>query len=131
MTQPYYPRHPSASRRSSATQLSRPALGGMRHPAGYIRDEALADAVNVALLLMQPLLLTGPPGTGKSELAASVAWELGLDEPFVFETKSTSQARDLFYVYDTLGRFTARQLGDSPGISSGKPPRGCARRRII
>jgi MoxR-like ATPase len=83
----------------------------MRHPAGYIRDEALADAVNVALLLMQPLLLTGPPGTGKSELAASVAWELGLDEPLVFETKSTSQARDLFYVYDTLGRFTARQLG--------------------
>jgi MoxR-like ATPase len=86
----------------------------MRHPAGYIRDEALADAVNVALLLMQPLLLTGPPGTGKSELAASVAWELGLDEPLVFETKSTSQARDLFYVYDTLGRFTARQLGDAP-----------------
>jgi MoxR-like ATPase len=88
----------------------------MRHPAGYIRDDALTDAVNVALLLMQPLLLTGPPGTGKSELAASVAWELGLDEPLVFETKSTSQARDLFYVYDTLGRFTARQLGATSEI---------------
>src|SRR5690348_13995641 len=62
---------------------------------------------------MQPLLLTGPPGTGKSELAASIAWELGLEDPLVFETKSTSQARDLFYVYDTLGRFTAHQLGDA------------------
>jgi MoxR-like ATPase len=87
----------------------------MRHPAGYIRDEALSDAVNVSLLLMQPLLLTGAPGTGKSELAASVAWELGLDPPLVFETKSTSQARDLFYNYDTLGRFTSRQLGETGG----------------
>jgi MoxR-like ATPase len=113
MTQPFYPEHPSADRRSSPATLPRPALVGMRHPAGYIRDDALADAVNVALLLMQPLLLTGPPGTGKSELAASIAWELGLDDPLVFETKSISQARDLFYVYDTLGRFTARQLGDA------------------
>src|SRR5215471_21093980 len=125
MTDFLYPERPSANRPSKPAELPTPALAGMRHPAGYIRDDALTDAVNVALLLMQPLLLTGPPGTGKSELAASVAWELGLDEPFVFETKSTSQARDLFYVYDTLGRFTARQLGDSPGISSGKPPRGC------
>jgi len=113
MTQPFYPEHPSADRRSSPAVLPRPALGGMRSPAGYIRDDSLADAVNVALLLMQPLLLTGPPGTGKSELAASIAWELGLDDPLVFETKSTSLARDLFYIYDTLGRFTAHQLGDT------------------
>jgi MoxR-like ATPase len=114
MTPFLYPEQPSPSRRPTPSELPKPALGNMRNPAGYVRDEALADAVNVALLLMQPLLLTGPPGTGKSELAASVAWELGLDEPLIFETKSTSQARDLFYIYDTLGRFAARQLGDAP-----------------
>jgi MoxR-like ATPase len=81
----------------------------MRNPTGYIPDDGLVDAVNVALVLRQPLLLTGEPGTGKSELATSVAWELGLERPLVFESKSTSQAKDLFYNYDTVGRFAARE----------------------
>jgi len=63
------------------------------------------DAVNVALVLAQPLLLTGEPGSGKTQLAYNLAWELGLSEPLKFEIKSTTQARDLLYTYDTLGRF--------------------------
>lgn len=82
------------------------------HPAGYIPDPGLIDAVNVALLLNQPLLLTGEPGTGKTQLAYSVSWELGFDPPLKFETKSTSTARELFYTYDTLGRFHAAQTGE-------------------
>ena len=80
-------------------------------PAGYLADAGLADAVNVALHLGQPLLLTGQPGTGKTQLAHSLAWELGFGEPLKFETKSTSVSRDLFYTYDTLGRFHAVQTG--------------------
>lgn len=76
-------------------------------PAGYLPDEGLVAAVNVALMLQQPLLLTGEPGTGKTQLAYSVAWELGIPGPFVFETKSTSQSRDLFYTFDNLRRFQA------------------------
>jgi MoxR-like ATPase len=75
----------------------------------YIADERLVDAVNVALILSQPLLLTGEPGTGKTLLAYSVGRELGLDV-LKFETKSTSAARDLFYTYDTLRRFHDAQL---------------------
>lgn len=78
-----------------------------RNPLGYIPDDGLVDAVNVALILGQPLLLTGEPGTGKTQLADSVAWELGHYPPLPFETKSTSVARDLFYSYDSLGRFQA------------------------
>lgn len=78
-------------------------------PAGYLLDPKLTDAVNVALLLSQPLLLTGEPGTGKTQLAHRLAWELGYDKPFVFNTKSTSTARDLFYTFDSMGRFHAAQ----------------------
>ncbi len=82
-----------------------------QQPANYLADPELVDAVNVALLLGQPLLLTGEPGTGKTQLAYSLAWELGFDEPLKYETKSTSGARDLFYTYDALGRFQAAQSG--------------------
>src|SRR5262249_52414736 len=82
-------------------------------PEGYLADAGLVDAVNVALLLGQPLLLTGEPGTGKTQLAYSLAWELGLDEPLKFETKSTSTASDLFYTYNALGHFHAAQCGEA------------------
>ena len=81
-------------------------------PVGYIADPGLIDAVNVALHLGQPLLVTGQPGTGKTQLAYSIAWELGLEPLLKFETKSTSVARDLFYTYDALGRFHAAQAGN-------------------
>lgn len=93
-------------------ELPKPARKELHDPAGYIADEGLRDAANVALLLGQPLLLTGEPGTGKTEFAYSVAWELGLEAPLKFETKSTSVSSDLFYTYDTVGRFHAVQTGE-------------------
>lgn len=89
-------------------------LTQLRDPRGYMADVGLRDAVNVALLLGQPLLVTGEPGTGKTQLAASISYELGLPVehfPLVFHTKSTSTARDLFYHYDALGHFSASRFG--------------------
>jgi MoxR-like ATPase len=74
-------------------------------PAGYIAEQGLRDAVNVSLALGQPLLVTGEPGTGKTQLAASIAHELSLPPPLVFRTKTTSTAKDLFYRYDSLRHF--------------------------
>lgn len=63
------------------------------------------------MFLGQPLLLTGEAGTGKTQFAYSVAWELGFDEPLKFETKSTSTARELFYTYDSLKQFQDAHSG--------------------
>lgn len=79
------------------------------HPKFYIAGEGLRQAVNVALALGQPLLVTGEPGTGKTQLAASIAYELNL--PLLkFYTKTTSTAVDLFYSYDALRRFQDAQM---------------------
>lgn len=80
-------------------------------PQHYYADPGLVDACNVALLLGQPLLLTGEPGTGKTQFVYNLAWELGYDLPLKFDTKSTSVARDLFYTHDTLRRFQDAQSG--------------------
>ncbi|MEZ5941094.1 MAG: MoxR family ATPase [Planctomycetaceae bacterium] len=76
-----------------------------------IDDDGLEAAINSALILGLPLLLTGEPGVGKTELAEKIAYQLNMPSPYVFETKSTSEARDLFYTFDALGRFNASQTG--------------------
>ncbi|MFN0216477.1 MAG: AAA family ATPase [Saprospiraceae bacterium] len=85
-------------------------------PEQYILDDKLKLAVQTALRFNQPLLLTGEPGTGKTQLAYKVAHQLHEQtkgnaqmafspKPLRFNTKTTSQARDLFYLYDAIGHF--------------------------
>ncbi len=104
-------RNKSVENRPSIPSISRETL---TDPQGYIPDEGLVQAANVALLLSQPLLLTGEPGTGKTQFAYNLADELGFGVPLKFETKSSTEARDLFYAYDHLGRFHARENDASP-----------------
>jgi MoxR-like ATPase len=85
-------------------ELPSPQVGDFQ-PSQYIAGKGLRDAVNVALMLGQPLLVTGEPGTGKTQLAWSIAYELNLNGPLVMNTKTTSTARDLFYRYDGLRHF--------------------------
>lgn len=85
-------------------------LNKMNDPSKYVADEGLTNAVNTAILLGQPLLLTGEPGTGKTQLARSIAYELQLGEVLKFFAKTNSVARDLFYRYDALGHFHQVQI---------------------
>lgn len=96
----------------------------MLDPRGYQPDAGLVNAVNVALLLEQPLLVTGEPGTGKTQLAYSLAYELGLLPPLTYETKSGSTAHELFYHYDTISHFRASQAA---GKSEAEQPSDDAR----
>lgn len=78
-------------------------------PELYQPSPELADAVNVALRLGLPLLLTGEPGSGKTQLADHLAWFFNLGETLVFNAQTTSSATDLFYQYDALGHFQYSQ----------------------
>lgn len=86
-----------------------------RDPQGYRAEKGLVNAVNVALALNMPLLVTGEPGTGKTQLAYRVAAELGKTEVLRFDTKSSSQATDLFYHFDTIRQFGQSQLNATAG----------------
>lgn len=82
----------------------------------YIADEsALKKAILLALSLAKPLLITGEPGIGKTQLAywaAQYLSKLQLESffqfaptPFTFITKSKSESNDLFYNYDAISHF--------------------------
>ena len=81
----------------------------LNNPALYRPSEDLVTAVNVALKLGQPLLLTGEPGTGKTQLAYHVAHFFKLGDPLVFNAQTSSQVQDLFYTYDALRHFQYNQ----------------------
>lgn len=77
--------------------------------------EGLTDAVNAALCLRRPLLLTGAPGSGKSTVIDSVARELNLGRVLRWHITSRSTLVDAEYRYDALGRIHANRLAIDEG----------------
>jgi MoxR-like ATPase len=88
------------------------------NPIDYVADDGLIKAVEIAIALGKPLLISGEPGTGKTKLADYAAMQLAaqtegkefsfLNTPFVFNTKSTSVSTDLFYFYDAVSHFRSQ-----------------------
>nr|WP_308283888.1 MoxR family ATPase [Streptomyces buecherae] len=72
------------------------------------RDEIAI--VNAALHLHRPLLVTGRPGTGKSELAHAIARELGLGAVLRWSVNSRATLADALYRYDAVGRLREASL---------------------
>ena len=69
------------------------------------------EAVNAALYLRRPLLVTGSPGTGKTSLAYAVAYQLGLGEVLEWSIKTRTVLNDGLYRYDAIGRAQEQGVG--------------------
>ena len=78
-----------------------------RRARPFIVSNPMRIAVNAALYLRRPLLLTGRPGTGKSTLVAKVAHELRMGAVLRWPINSRSTVRSGVYEYDAVGRLQA------------------------
>lgn len=77
----------------------------------FYPGETLETAINTAIALGEPLLITGESGTGKTQTAYYVANRLGT-EVLNFQVKSNTVAQDLFYSFDTVRYFYEANVRD-------------------
>ncbi|MEU9287373.1 ATPase [Streptomyces sp. NPDC048275] len=75
----------------------------------------LVKAVNAALVLRRPLLVTGAAGSGKSTVIEQVAQELKLGDVLRWHITSRSTLKEALYRYDALGRIHAQRLAGPDG----------------
>jgi len=83
-----------------------PALHDLREGAkSFQADEKLQAAMHAAFTLEMPLLLTGEPGTGKTQVAWFIAAAYKLGDPLALHVRSNTTAEDLLYRFDSVAYF--------------------------
>lgn len=76
----------------------------------YYLDPELEAIVNMAIKMEKPLLLTGEPGTGKTQLAFEISRSLGIGIE-ILRAKSTIKGEEACYVQDTVLRLNDARFG--------------------
>ncbi len=79
----------------------------------FVPGPALETAINTAIAVGEPLLVTGEPGTGKTQAAYYIAYKLGIEPIIHFQVKSDTTAKDLLYHFDTVRYFHDAHVTDS------------------
>lgn len=72
-------------------------------------NSEIVDAVNAAIHLRRPLLVTGAPGAGKTSLAYAIAHELQLGPVLTWPITARANLIDAEYRYDAIARLQDAQ----------------------
>jgi MoxR-like ATPase len=104
--------------------------------SGYLADDGIAGVVHLADRLAKPVLVEGPAGTGKTELAKSVARVTGsrLIRLQCYEGLDESKALYEWNYKKQLLRIQAQQVVDDPagtGTDGGRPSQAAATWRTL
>lgn len=91
-----------------------PQLSENQELPDEIRD--VINAVNAAIYLRRPLLVTGNPGSGKSTLAYAIAHELNLGTVLSWAITARSTIQEALYTYDAIGRLQDAQQQEDKNI---------------
>ncbi len=94
----------------------------------FVPGEQLETAINTMIAVGEPLLITGEPGTGKTQTAYYAAYKLGVEPLIHFQVKSDSTAHDLLYHFDTVRYFHDAHLQNLQ--SEGHPESGRLRESL-
>ncbi|AFY58462.1 MoxR-like ATPase [Rivularia sp. PCC 7116] len=83
-----------------------------------ISDNAIdiINAVNAAIYLRRPLLVTGKPGSGKTSLAYAIAHELNLGAVLSWAITARSTLQEGLYRYDAIARLQDAQQNEEQDI---------------
>ena len=98
----------SQRRDALASRKLPPGLGNHKLAAcHYQPDEDLVDAINVALAVGAPLLLTGEPGVGKTQVGEYLAWYFDEIPFYPLHVRSDTTAEHLLYAFDAIAYLQA------------------------
>ena len=126
VTQPDWEQHGEQQRQQAKAQLKATApvtaqRNLERAAVNFQTPDGLLDAINAAIVTRSPLLLTGEPGTGKTQVAWFLKRYFDI-ELFEYQIRSDSQSADLRYDFDAVAYLRdayqvqhATQAGESAG----------------
>lgn len=106
-------RKESEDRWQRVKELAAKDSRGKERGESFRIDKAYGDvinAVNAALHLRRPLLVTGKPGSGKTSLAYAVAHELSLGAVLSWPVSARSTLEEALYRYDAIARLQDARL---------------------
>ncbi len=99
-------------RRLQARRLPESWQNFERSARHFKLERGLETAINMALSVGAPLLLTGEPGTGKTQVAYFIGWYFGI-RVFGYQVRSDATAEDIKYDFDAVAYLREAQHSDN------------------
>jgi len=87
-------------------------LGGLHFPSG---DQEILDQIEAALHAGKHVILTGPPGTGKTEIARRVVNALAERYWWLYSGSQLTTATSDWSTFDTVGGYMPEEDEDTDG----------------